>query len=362
MATAQVKPMALPSGVNVTRKNKFKSKFNNNNKTYRLNFQIPTKDDANKYYKSLGVLPVKNNDSIFEKIKNFDINPVVDEINAELDSSEKPDTVESSIYQMDVVDKEVDDFNSVFLDFRKVLEDNKEDIATALGGIEVNSGTPPEKIKIEKGTLLTVPDNSSGYIINKTSISYRTTLDKYINLLNEYYKKIIEHSSVTSKYTDDSEKKKILTYEPNREVALYIIGQVFNIIDPDFVEPFMNLDDPLLIPPPPVVSSSLSPPATAPIDFFKMIVPIPNTTSSATTSKISNTKYYYVGNTDSNGKKQGKGMIRWTNGNIFEGNFDNDAINDGKLITFPSGTTTTTLITNANQINMDNGEIVLITP
>jgi hypothetical protein len=106
----------------------------------------------------------------------------------------------------------------------------------------------------------------------------------------------------------------ILEEPQNHENVLYVIGQVFNIIPPDYYESFLT-DNPS------TSSSASSLSSVSKTNFFQFIVKDP----ASNIMSISKDGTLYVGETNGN-QKNGKGMMRWANGNIFEGEFVNDSI------------------------------------
>jgi hypothetical protein len=150
----------------------------------------------------------------------------------------------------------------------------------------------------------------------------------------------------------------ILEEPQNHESVLYVIGQVFNIIDPTHYKSFLT-DKPS------TSSSASSLSSISKTNFFQFIVKDPNITS------ISKDGTLYVGETKDY-KKEGKGMMRWANGNIFEGTFANDSIekgtfrkNDGTTDNLVSSNATTGAAkfgTVDGTFNMDNGKFTPPTP
>jgi hypothetical protein len=159
----------------------------------------------------------------------------------------------------------------------------------------------------------------------------------------------------------------ILSAESNHENCIYVIGQVFNIINPDYRKSFLP-EDSLYSKILSKISSSISSvSAPSPTDIFTKISNI-SPTGVANRIDGPDGKWYYVGEiiqTSSNAydKKNGKGMIRWQNGNIFEGTFANDVIVTGILITDSGKTKKTLTITSGvanlggkpGTFNMDTG-------
>ena len=138
----------------------------------------------------------------------------------------------------------------------------------------------------------------------------------------------------------------ILEEPQNHESVLYVIGQVFNIIDPTHYKSFLTDK--------PSSASSLS--SISKTNFFQFIVKDPNITS------ISKDGTLYVGETKDD-KKEGKGMMRWANGSIFEGTFANDSIKtnvdgifNGNPLIITNANGTATLGGAAGTFNMDTGE------
>jgi hypothetical protein len=143
----------------------------------------------------------------------------------------------------------------------------------------------------------------------------------------------------------------ILGAESNNENCIYVIGQVFNIIDPDYRKSFLP-EDSLYSKILSKISSSISSlSAPSPTDIFTKI-----SIGSANRIDEPNNKWYYVGgitkSASNNDLKDGNGMIRWQNGNIFEGTFTNDAIVSGNLIT-DSGKIKKTLTITAGVASFD---------
>ena len=167
------------------------------------------------------------------------------------------------------------------------------------------------------------------------------------------------------KFTQWSGKEiSILGAESNHENCIYVIGQVFNIINPKHYKSFLP-EDSLYSKILSKISSSISSvSAPSPTDIFTKIS---NISMGANRIDGPDGKWYYVGEiiqTSSNAydKKNGKGMIRWQNGNIFEGIFTDDVINNGNFIesgkpsaklTITSGSAT--LGSKSGTFNMDTG-------
>ncbi len=157
----------------------------------------------------------------------------------------------------------------------------------------------------------------------------------------------------------------ILGAESNHENCIYVIGQVFNIINPKHYKSFLP-EDSLYSKILSKISSSISSvSAPSPTDIFTKIS---NISMGATRIDGPGGKWYYVGeitpsSSNANDKKNGKGMIRWQNGNIFEGTFANDVIVTGILITDSGKTKKTLIITSgvatlgskSGTFNMDTG-------
>jgi hypothetical protein len=144
----------------------------------------------------------------------------------------------------------------------------------------------------------------------------------------------------------------ILSAESNHENCIYVIGQVFNIINPDYRKSFLP-EDSLYSKILSKISSSISSvSAPSPTDIFTKISNI-SMGAGAKPISIKDPKgnWYYVGeitqdnSNSTNGNrdlKHGNGMIRWQNGNIFEGIFTDDVINNGNFI--ESGKPSATLV------------------
>jgi hypothetical protein len=129
----------------------------------------------------------------------------------------------------------------------------------------------------------------------------------------------------------------ILGAENNHENCIYVIGQVFNIINPDYRKSFLP-EDSLYSKILSKISSSISSvSAPSPTDIFTKISNIPPT---GIANRIDGPggNWYYVGGIETSTSnsnrelKNGKGMIRWKNGNIFEGTFANDVMQSGNFI------------------------------
>ena len=142
----------------------------------------------------------------------------------------------------------------------------------------------------------------------------------------------------------------ILEESQNHETVLYVIGQVFNIIPPDYYESFLKEK--------PSSASSLS--SISKTKFFEFIKKDP----ASNIMSISKDGTLYVG-VIINGQKNGKGMMRWANGSIFEGEFANDFItngtfrkNDGTSNNLINNATTSvaTFYGSDGTFNMDTGD------
>lgn len=344
-----IKQKSLPSGVRVTRKNIFTNKKGNN---YRLDFKIPTKNDGDEYYKSLRVLP-KPEKSVWEQIQNYDFDSAVNKINAEL--NEPVQSVESSIYQFDVVDDDVVAFNEVFLKFRDVLIDERDNISNELAKTTSGDGTSLTKDQLTN-------DKPTNYFIDNSATTENKK--KYVALLEAYY--IITMDNITDVFPIDKPEYGILTDEENRETALYIIGQVFNIINPGFNDNLYDAPAPksgfsmpsLSMPSLPSFFSSAK---IAPETVLNLITPTSSNLSSMLI-KSSDNKRYYVGGKTADGKMDGQGMIRWQNNNFFEGTFKDNAIENGTFFSFSAadGKHTRTKVdenTDKSIFDMENGTI-----
>jgi hypothetical protein len=167
-----------------------------------------------------------------------------------------------------------------------------------------------------------------------------------------YNDKDIENINKNDFTTWTAKEVGILEEPQNHENVLYVIGQVFNIIPPDYYESFLT-DKPSTSS---SASSASSLSSVSKTNFFKFIVKDP----ASNIMSISKDGTLYVGETNGP-KKQGKGMMRWANGSIFEGTFANDFIENGTfngqpLVSSNATTGTATLDGTAGTFNMDTGE------
>lgn len=125
------------------------------------------------------------------------------------------------------------------------------------------------------------------------------------------------------------------------ESFVYIVGQGFNVFSPTSSDmSFFKTFDKLLAELPKSLIFSFGNRDEMVKSFFES-KPVSGLLSSfAKDGKKEGNSGYYVGGLDADKKKQGAGVMRWNNKNVFEGTFANDAIIEGDFRTFDAGTGT----------------------
>ncbi len=287
-------PKKLPKGVKTTRRNYYKK----DKVQYRVDYDIVSSDSGNKYYKTAEILPVSPPDkSLIDEIKDFNLENAVDAINAKMDSNAKEQPVES-VFEMDVTDQDVVDFNSVFMKFRKMLIDKKEVVTNFVN--DKDSTKPDNQIKqYAKGDTYNISANNvDETYVKKLELWCDIIIAGIINGINQIpdinYVENSETINPNDPFKWTKKEKDILEKQENRENALYVVGQVFDVIDPDFNDSFVQKK---------VIPSGSS----ESTNFFNMI----QTPLQSSVVKTDNYKFIKLSN-DS-------GVIIWKNGNVFEG-------------------------------------------
>jgi hypothetical protein len=132
---------------------------------------------------------------------------------------------------------------------------------------------------------------------------------------------------------------------------VYIVGQGFNVFSPPKGAPpnisFYETFDRLLADMPKSLIFSFGNKELMVKSFFESSDVKVLISGFAKDSKKEENKGYYVGGLDGSKQKQGAGVMRWNNGNVFEGTFANDAIVEGDFTEFGSGLVKKLKMTNA---------------
>ena len=297
-------------------------------KTRRFKIKIGEFDDAGKIYnKSHGIVARKEDDKPFyENVKDFfnNLPTRATNVHDRLNYADPKNDFDKSVYTQIIASPEEEDLNIVFDKFRKFLNDNKDEIAKYLSDNVSDA-------KITKEFMTEGTSNSHVYLIHETSGTPSEPSDDLIQKLEEYFELILKIITETPSKVGLTQSLRydnteiIIDYDPynwsgkevqilqepnNNETALYVIGQVFNIIDPDFNDNFLQDNSPN-------TNNGIHLPMNS-STFFKLIVEIP------TVSRIDYDQGYYVGDVDGKNKRRGSGIMVWKNGNMFEGKFRNN--------------------------------------
>jgi hypothetical protein len=132
---------------------------------------------------------------------------------------------------------------------------------------------------------------------------------------------------------------------------VYIVGQGFNVFSPPGGAPpnisFYEKFDRLLADMPRSLIFSFGNRELMVKSFFESSDMKVLLSGFGTSNKKEENKGYYVGGLDGSKQKQGAGVVRWNNGNVFEGTFANDAIVEGDFTEFGIGVPHKLKMTNA---------------
>jgi len=132
---------------------------------------------------------------------------------------------------------------------------------------------------------------------------------------------------------------------------LYIVGQGFNVFSPPDGAPpnisFYKTFDKLLANMPKSLTFSFGNKDLMVKTFFESSNVKTLISGFVKDSKKEGNAGYYVGELDPAKQKKGAGVMRWNNGNVFEGTFANDAIVEGDFTEFGSGLVKKLKMTNA---------------
>jgi hypothetical protein len=313
---------------------------NNNGSISIVSHGVPTKDRFKEYSKNSGVV-YENSSSIFD-FENLAEN--LREQSAKMyEEFNNVKTNVDSAYEksVDLSDDNIN-FKNVFQKFRGCLNRYreafadeivsvpsltvgsttydlaylKESIPATLTYVDMTNfadvKTMVEMLESIKNKVLDILKDPSAYVPASSSSSSASSSVNFSTL--SYNDKDIGTIDKDNLDTWSGKEVSILEEPQNHENVLYVIGQVFNIIDPTHYDSFLTDK--------PSTASSLS--SVSKTNFFKFIEKDPKITS------ISKDGTLYVGETNGN-QKQGKGMMRWANGSIFEGTFANDFIANGSF-------------------------------
>lgn len=298
-----------------------------------IEHNVETDSSKKNYYNSRGMLPKDKDDFTLDKLKEA-IGEAIDEVNYEYNPPDQTKMEIKTYYTNVDTNADIINENIVFAKFRSCLTENRVAFADILVATPVTPVTP---VTMTAAELKADPDDltfvTPTYKIPGTPP--KTNYDDVVDLLQKYYDTIIEIlkettnnqikaiSYLASQTIDETQvnawsakELSILEDPTNLENALYVIGQVFNIIDPKFYGKLITTPVPIV----PIVSTA----KIQPIAMFNLIA------QTARKRIDYGNNEFYVGDVDANGKKTGiNGLYRYSNGNFFEGEFANDVIQTG---------------------------------
>jgi hypothetical protein len=165
-----------------------------------------------------------------------------------------------------------------------------------------------------------------------------------INNLSEIVFKVLTNSKYVSKDPTITFDRTVVISIDDLNVLIpkyynsfvYIVGQVFNVFSPPDGAPpnisFYETFDKLLADMPKSLIFSFGNKKLMVKSFFESSNMKTILSSFGTSNKKEGNAGYYVGGLDGSKQKQGAGVMRWNNGNVFEGTFANDAIDEGDFI------------------------------
>jgi hypothetical protein len=217
-----------------------------------------SKDSADAYYKDHGVLPLKDKDENFltKLIDGLEGLPdrakeMTEILNYKEKDDKGMDNYDNTIYTQTFASPEAEDFNVVFGKFREFLNDNKLAIVDQLKpSVKITSAymkEDPADPAIKHEYLI---DDANSEADEESMIFFKQNYDLIVEFLTEplppgvsltvftYSKKDLNISDDKNEWTEGD--MRILQNLDNRENAFYVIGQVFNIIDPKFIGNFVT--------------------------------------------------------------------------------------------------------------------------
>lgn len=300
-----------------------------------IEHDVKTDNSKQNYYNSRGMLPKDKDDFTLDKLKEA-IGEAIDEVNYEYNPPDQTKMEIKTYYTNVDTNADIINENIVFAKFRSCLTENRAAFADIL---EPSAATAITMTVAELKADPNDPNFSApSYKIPETP---QQNYDDVVDLLQKYYdativilKETTNKQITTISYdstiqtidetqvnTWSAKELSILEDPTNLENALYVIGQVFNIIDPKFYGKLITT--PVPVPIVPIVPTA----KIQPIAMFNLIVPPVQTVR----KRIDyGNNEFYVGDVDANGKKTGtNGLYRYSNGNFFEGKFANDKIQPG---------------------------------
>ena len=124
-------------------------------------------------------------------------------------------------------------YNKVFGNFREYLIKNKDAIATKL--VAANGKFKREYLMEDPMTTTT----HSFVFVPSSAPASSVLVDDAIEALNAFFTIIIEDSAISL----SAEEMKVITDPDNYENAIFVIGQVFGIIAPDFNGDLLTIDN-----------------------------------------------------------------------------------------------------------------------
>lgn len=127
-------------------------------------------------------------------------------------------------------------YNKVFGDFRKYLIENKDAIAVKL--VAANATFTLEYLKMEPGIphefVFVLPPDPSATV----PVAPPATVEDATAALNAFFTTIVDDNPLPS-----TEEMNIIKDPDNYENAIFVIGQVFGIIAPDFNGDLLSFDN-----------------------------------------------------------------------------------------------------------------------
>lgn len=212
-----------------------------------------SKESTDAYYKDHGVVPLKDKDeTIFTTINNLleglpeRAKEMHEILNLEKkDAKGKAPEYKNDIYTQTFASPDEEDFNVVFSKFREFLNDNKLAIVYQLKPSgKINAAYMKEDPADPAITHEYLIDDANSEADEESMTFFKQNYDLIVEFLTEplpsgvsltvftYAKKDLNISDDKNAWTEGD--MRILQDQDNRENAYYVIGQVFNIIDPDF--------------------------------------------------------------------------------------------------------------------------------
>lgn len=219
-----------------------------------------SKESTDTYYQQHGIVPHEKDKSIFDVIIDG-LEGLPDRAKRmhgilnykEKDAKGKELEYKNDIYTQTFASSDEEEFNIVFGKFREFLNANKLEIVDQM----ITNGTIDADYMKEDMTDPSIAAKHE-YIIDETHTDADEDL---IQLLNDNFKFIVEiitdptililpgltYNIKDLNVSDDKDSwtegdMRILQNPDNRENAYYVIGQVFNIIDPTFNDNFVTDD------------------------------------------------------------------------------------------------------------------------